>query len=83
MKALRDSGPSRRASGWCNNIPGESGSSSSRVRAGALTQHEELYISWNSFPNLNIIAKKGLTVRAAVAPQPGLAHCCAGVATRA
>lgn len=30
------------------------------VRAGALTQHEELYISWNSFLNVNIIAKKGI-----------------------
>jgi hypothetical protein len=33
-----------------------------RVGAGALTQHEELYRSWNSFLNPNIIAKKGVTV---------------------
>lgn len=27
---------------------------------GALTQHEKFYISWKAFPNLNIIAKKGI-----------------------
>lgn len=65
------------ANGWCNNIPGESSSpSSTGVRAGALTQHEELYISWNSFLNLNIIAKKGITVWVAIALQLGLTHCC-------